>query len=114
LLTEPPHNPRTNRSNIAETFFESMDAPAIFIAQQAILSLYAFGKTTGLVIESGDGVTQCVPVYEGYSIQNAVERIDLGGRDVTEYLRLLLRKSGYNFVTSVRLNRLKTLNFQTN
>jgi centractin len=54
------------------------------------------------VIESGDGVSQSIPIYEGYSIQNGVERSDLGGRDISEYLRLLLRRSGYNFVTSVK------------
>lgn len=65
LLTEPCNNPMTNRSLLVDTFFESFDVPALFVAPQPVLSLYAFGRTTGLVLESGDGVTQCVPVYEG-------------------------------------------------
>ena len=54
------------------------------------------------MLDSGDGVTQVVPVYEGYSLPHAFERIDLGGRDVTLYLMQLYRKNGYNFHTSVK------------
>ena len=63
---------------------------------------YAHGETTGVVLDSGDGVTHCVPIFEGFSIQHAATRIDLGGRDITENLALLLRKTGHNFHTSVR------------
>ena len=62
---------------------------------------YATGKPTGIVLEVGDGVTQIVPVYDGYSLSHAHMRIDLAGRDITEYLILLLRRSGYSFHTSV-------------
>lgn len=62
--------------------------------------MYASGKTTGFVLDSGDGVTHCVPVYEGFSIPNAIMRMDLAGRDITDHLRVLMRKSGYNFNTS--------------
>lgn len=65
------------------------------------LSRYAHGETTGVVLDSGDGVTHCVPIFEGFSIQHAATRIDLGGRDITENLALLLRKTGHNFHTSV-------------
>lgn len=61
---------------------------------------YASGRTTGLVLDSGDGVTHAVPVYEGFSIPTSIKRIDLAGRDVTEHLQLLLRKSGHSFNTS--------------
>jgi centractin len=64
---------------------------------------FATGKSTGIVVDSGDGVTHVVPVYEGYSIENACQRIDLGGRDVTEHLRNLMRKSGINMNTTAEL-----------
>ena len=65
-----------------------------------MLSLYASGRTTGVVLDSGDGVSHAVPVYEGFAMPSSIRRIDVAGRDVTEYLQLLLRKSGYVFHTS--------------
>ncbi|CAO3610187.1 unnamed protein product [Cunninghamella echinulata] len=100
LLTEAPLNPRSNRDNAAQIFFETFNVPALFTSIQAVLSLYSSGRTTGIVLDSGDGVTHSVPVYEGFAVPHAIRRIDIAGRDVTEYLQLLLRKSGYNFHTT--------------
>lgn len=109
LLTEAPLNPRSNRAKAAETFFEVFNAPALYVQVQAILSLYASGRTTGVVLDSGDGVTNAVPVYEGFVLPHAVQRIDIAGRDVTRHLQLLLRKGGYNFHTSSELEVVKDL-----
>jgi len=100
LLTEAPLNPRTNREQAAQMFFETFNVPALFASIQAVLSLYSSGRTTGIVLDSGDGVTHAVPVYEGFALPNAIRRVDIAGRDVTEYLQLLLRKSGYKFTTT--------------
>eukprot|EP00942_MAST-04A_sp_MAST-4A-sp1_P013958 g13958.t1 len=100
LLTEAPLNPRRNREKSAEVFFETFGTPALFVSPQATLSLYSSGRTTGVVLDSGDGVTHAVPVYEGFSMPHAITRMDVAGRDVTEYLQRLLRRAGYVFHTT--------------
>jgi centractin len=99
-LTEPPLNPRSNRDTAAQILFETFNVPALHTSIQAVLSLYASGRTTGIVLDSGDGVSHAVPVYEGFAMPSSIRRIDVAGRDVTEYLQTLLRKSGYVFHTS--------------
>ena len=71
LLSEPIENPIANREKTAEIFFEQMTVPAMYFQTQPILSLYAQGKTTGFVVDLGDGVTQCVPIVEGFAIKGA-------------------------------------------
>ena len=65
-----------------------------------MLSLYASGRTTGIVLDAGDGVSHAVPVYEGFAMPSSIRRIDVAGRDVTEHMQTLLRKAGYVFHTS--------------
>lgn len=65
LLTEPPMNPMKNRERLIEEMFETFEFQGVYIAVQAVLTLYAQGLLTGVVIDSGDGVTHIVPVYEG-------------------------------------------------
>ncbi|PKI83928.1 centractin- actin- protein of the dynactin complex [Malassezia vespertilionis] len=100
LLTEAPLNPRTNRDTAAQIFFETFNVPAMYISIQAVLSLYSSGRTTGVVLDSGDGVTHAVPVYEGFALPHAIRRVDVAGRDVSDHLQMLLRRSGYYLHTS--------------
>ena len=92
LLSEAPLNPRKNREQAAEIFYETFNVPSLYISLQAVLSLYASGRTTGLVLDSGDGVTHTVPIYEGFALPHSIQRIDVAGRDITKHLVLLCRK----------------------
>lgn len=98
-------NPLRNRSQMCEVMFERYNFGGVYVAIQAVLALYAQGLSSGVVVDSGDGVTHIVPVYESTVLNHLTKRLDVAGRDVTRNLIALLLRRGY------ALNR--TADFET-
>jgi len=94
LLTEAVNNPIRNRVETAKIFFEQFSVPALYFAPPPVLSLYASARLTGCVLDVGHGLSSVVPVCEGFAIPHAIQRIDLGGDEITKYFAHLLRESG--------------------
>ena len=110
ILTEPPMNPPENREQMAEIFFETFNVEGLYIGVQAVLALYAGaylkckgqeGGTairpedlTGLVIDSGDGVTNVIPVVDSFVVSSCIKQMPLAGRDITQYILDMMRERG--------------------
>jgi actin-related protein len=114
ILTEPPLNTPENREQMAEIMFETFNVKGLFIGVQATLALYAQisgpesksmanGDLTGTVIDSGDGVTHTAPIYEGFSIPHAVAKIQIAGRDLTQFMQKLLLERSIKLTSSAEL-----------
>ncbi|XP_062518457.1 actin, clone 302-like [Corticium candelabrum] len=108
LLSEVPLNPKENKEKMAQIMFETFKVPSIFVAMQAVLAMYSTGYTTGVVLDSGHGVSHTVPVFHGFPLNHAIKRLDVGGRDLTEHLMKMLNERGDAFMTeSTRKDAIK-------
>jgi len=103
LLTEAPRCPKANREKMTQVMFETFEVQNIYVAIQAVMSLYSAGRTTGLVVDAGDGVSHTVPVYEGFSLPHAVEKMAIAGRVLSGYLQKLLLEAGHSFTSAAEM-----------
>jgi len=94
LLTEPPYNPKVSRERMVEIMFETFGVPSLNISIQGVLALLGQGRTTGLVLDSGEGVTHTIPIFDGFGIPAGINRLDLAGRELNTLLAKLLAQEG--------------------
>ncbi len=86
------NNYKYNKEKMAQIMFETFNVKGLYIVNPAILSMYSAGKFNGIVCDSGDGVTQMVPISDGYPLHSCINRLDIAGRDITYYLIEILKK----------------------
>jgi actin-related protein len=79
LLVEPSQNTAEQRAKQAELAFEKFRSPAVFLAKTGVLSAFAAGRSTGLVVDVGAALTTISPVYDGYVVKKAVKWQPLAG-----------------------------------
>ena len=97
LVTESPVNPTVNLEKMLETLFETFSVPAMYAATPPLLALLASGRTGGVVLDLGHGVSHAMPIYEGYAVPRALQRIAFAGEHLSEYIVKLLHKKGYSY-----------------
>ena len=112
FIAQPIFNPRDKMEELAHFMFESiygLNVPALYIGNQAIFPLISKGCFTGFSLESGEGVTQLVPVYDGFALKYAARKINLSGSDLSEYMLSLLKSKDYKYSSLSEINTAKSI-----
>ncbi|XP_005410292.1 PREDICTED: flocculation protein FLO11-like [Chinchilla lanigera] len=107
LVADSPISPRTNREKVAEILFEHFHVPAMQTVHQALLALYAYGRTTGLVLGSGHGTSYVAPILTGQLAPSDTYRLDVAGADLTNYLAQLLQAGGHSALKTGLAHQIK-------
>ncbi|XP_064347883.1 uncharacterized protein LOC105104566 [Camelus dromedarius] len=100
MVTEPPLNTMANKEKVSQILFETFGVPALYLANQGVLSLYASGQTCGMTLESGEGMTYFVPIIDGCPLPQSTFQMDIAGQDLTLYFLHLLSESGHSLVST--------------
>ena len=99
VLTIPPYNPKPCTEQLVQTLFEAFGVMEIAVVPSGVCALYASGRTTGLVLDSGEGVTHVTPVFDSFIVQSAANRLNYGGKQITDHLKTIMFERGFNFTT---------------
>ncbi len=102
ILTDIPSNSPENRERMVQKMFEKFNVPGLYISMTSVLAIYDAGRTSGMAVDSGEVITNFVPVYEGFAFPNAIAKSETGGKILTDYLILLLTDKKYNINTAAK------------
>lgn len=102
ILTDIPSNSPENREKMVQRMFEKLNIPGLYIAMTSVLAIYDAGRTSGMAVDSGEVITNFVPVYEGFAFPNAISKNETGGKVLTDYLILLITDKKYNINTAAK------------
>eukprot|EP00658_Telonema_sp_P-2_P044287 TRINITY_DN32149_c0_g1_i1.p1 TRINITY_DN32149_c0_g1~~TRINITY_DN32149_c0_g1_i1.p1 ORF type:complete len:141 (+),score=41.78 TRINITY_DN32149_c0_g1_i1:42-425(+) len=97
---------------IRDRYQRRVRAPALVIQNTSVTSLYSTGRTTGLVLESGASRTHATPIWDGYTLQHYIKRVDYGGEDLTRRLTSMFRAEGYPFSTDLDIATVRDIKEQ--
>lgn len=100
LLAQTSFSSKACREKATQIMFETFKIPSFYLANQAVLALNACGKDTGIVVNSGDRITEIVPVYEGVVIPHAIKTMNFAGQRVTNHLSKILMERGHSLTTN--------------
>lgn len=109
LLTEPPYNPKPNRERMVETMFETFCVPSLNISIQGVLALLGQGRTTGIVLDSGEGVSHTIPIFDGFGLPHCINRLDIAGGELNTLLAKLLAQEGCCLTTTVDQHHIRLM-----
>ena len=99
FLTTPTHSSNSQKEKMVQIMLETFSAPCVYVSSQSVLPLYGCGRTLGTVLESGEGKTEIVPVYEGIPIYHAASTYPVTGRIITDLI-MKNNTKGYSFTTN--------------
>ncbi|MBN2156529.1 MAG: rod shape-determining protein [Candidatus Lokiarchaeota archaeon] len=113
IYPENALTPLDTKKYITRLFFETYRVRSVYIANAPVMALFSAGLTTGMLVESGEGLTWIVPIIDGEVVTHAVQKLTLSGKDVSEYLRTLLLGYGVNITSTAQKEILRDIKEKT-
>uniref|UniRef100_A0A8C7ACH2 Transferrin receptor 2 n=1 Tax=Neovison vison TaxID=452646 RepID=A0A8C7ACH2_NEOVI len=98
LMSEAPWNTRAKREKLTELMFEQYNIPAFFLCKTAVLTAFANGRSTGLVLDSGATHTTAIPVHDGYVLQQGIVKSPLAGDFISMQCRELFQEMAIDII----------------
>ncbi|KAJ5067078.1 actin [Anaeramoeba ignava] len=109
LLMDSVFNSKIHKEKITQIMFETFCTPFFYLENQSVLSLISTRIPIGIVVEMGGGFIQVVPVYESSVLSNSINKLNLGGKNLNDYLLQMLTEKGYSLTTTAEIAIIKDI-----